>query len=235
MTESRKGSSLILGLSIMVGLLGLGGLLSSAAVRVKSFERTVVVKGLSEREYPADVVIWPIQFTRVGNDAAELYAAVESDSARIQEFLTERGIEEDEISLSPPAVTDKSAYSYGGQEAPFRYNSVRTITVYSSRIDEVRSLMSSLAELGRQGIVFSDTTYQTEYLFNRLNEIKPEMIEEATRNAREVAQRFADDSESRLGKIKRASQGQFSISPRDGNNPHIKRVRVVSTIEYYLR
>jgi hypothetical protein len=60
------------------------------------------------------------------------------------------------------------------------------------------------------------------------------MIEEATRNAREVAQKFAEDSDSRLGKIRQASQGQFSIEPRDTNNPHIKKVRVVSTVEYYL-
>ncbi len=235
MADERRGSAMILGFSILAGMLGLGLILSLAAVRVKSYERTVLVKGLSEREYPADVVIWPIQFTRTGNNAADLYAAVEEDSERIRTFLLKKGIREDEISFSPPGVTDKSAYSYGGQEAPFRYSSVMTITVYSSRIDEVRSLMSSLAELGRLGIIFSDTTYQTEYLFNRLNEIKPEMIEDATRNAREVAQRFADDSQSRLGRIKRASQGQFSISPRDGNNPHIKNIRVVSTIEYYLR
>ena len=226
---------MILGLSILAGLLGLGLIVSVAAIRVKSFERTVVVKGLSEREYPADVVIWPIQFTRTGDDAAELYTSVDNDTETIRDFLLGKGIRKDEISLSPPAVTDKSAFSYGGQEAPFRYSAVRTITVYSSRIDEVRALMSALAELGRQGIVFSDTSYQIEYLFNRLNEIKPGMVEEATKNAREVAQRFADDSDSSLGKIKRASQGQFSIFPRDGNNPHIKRIRVVSTVEYYLR
>jgi hypothetical protein len=79
-----------------------------------------------------------------------------------------------------------------------------------------------------------DYQSQTEYIFTRLNEVKPEMIEEATRNAREVAQKFAADSQSRLGKIRRASQGQFSISERDRNNPHIKQVRVVSTVEYYL-
>lgn len=74
----------------------------------------------------------------------------------------------------------------------------------------------------------------TEYLFTRLNEIKPGMIEEATTKAREVARKFAKDSDSRLGKIKKASQGQFSINDRDKNNPHIKKIRVVSTIEYYL-
>jgi hypothetical protein len=100
----------------------------------------------------------------------------------------------------------------------------------------VRNAMKGLAELGKQGIVFSGGNYEsrTEYLFTRLNDIKPAMIEEATTKAREVAQKFAEDSGSRLGKIRRASQGQFSISDRDRNNPHIKKVRVVSTVEYYL-
>ena len=96
--------------------------------------------------------------------------------------------------------------------------------------------MSGLSSLGKKGIVFSASNYETrtEYIFSKLNDIKPEMIEEATNNAREVAQKFATDSQSRLGKIKRAYQGQFTISDRDNNNPHIKKVRVVSTVEYYL-
>jgi uncharacterized protein len=60
------------------------------------------------------------------------------------------------------------------------------------------------------------------------------MVEEATTKAREVAEKFAKDSKSKLGKIKKASQGQFSINNRDKNNPHIKKIRVVSTVEYYL-
>ncbi len=100
----------------------------------------------------------------------------------------------------------------------------------------MRSLMKRMGELGKQGIVFSAQDYQNQvqYLFTRLNEVKPEMIQEATKKAREVALKFAEDSNSQLGKIKRASQGRFSISPRDSNNPHIKKIRVVSTIEYYL-
>ena len=96
--------------------------------------------------------------------------------------------------------------------------------------------MSELSALGKQGIVLQSGNYesQTEYLYTGLNDIKPEMIEEATRNAREAATEFAQDSESELGKIRQASQGQFSISPRDKNNPHIMNVRVVSTVEYYL-
>src|SRR5690606_40793648 len=118
----------------------------------------------------------------------------------------------------------------------FRYTASQVITVYSSSIDAVRAAMASLSELGRTGIVFNSDMYQyrPEYLFTGLNEVKPEMIEEATREARAVAEKFAEDSRSSLGKIKNASQGQFSISDRDTNNPHIKTVRVVSTVQYYL-
>jgi hypothetical protein len=96
--------------------------------------------------------------------------------------------------------------------------------------------MPQLSELGKTGIAFSQADYdaQVEYIFSRLNEVKPQMIEESTTNARSVAEKFATDSQSRLGKIKKATQGQFTINNRDKNNPHIKRIRVVSTIEYYL-
>lgn len=96
--------------------------------------------------------------------------------------------------------------------------------------------MPKITELGKKGIVFSQNDYnaQIEYIFSRLNDVKPQMIEQSTTNARMVAEKFAADSNSRLGKIKNASQGQFSIGDRDKNNPHIKRVRVVSTIAYYL-
>ena len=96
--------------------------------------------------------------------------------------------------------------------------------------------MGKLTELGKKGIVLNQNNYQAnvEYIFTRRNDVKPSMIEEATTKAREVAEKFAKDSNSVLGKIKRASQGQFSITARDRNNPHIKKLRVVSTVEYYL-
>lgn len=241
MVETKTGKfsagAMVLGVFILLGLSSLGYLLGNAAVRVKEFERSVSVKGLAEREYPADVVIWPIQFTVASSELAGLYDTLARHTRSIRTFLEERGIERDAISSAIPAITDKSAQSYGGNEKiEFRYVATQTVTVYSTRIDAVRAVMASLGELGKQGIVISGNEYQnqTEYLFTRLNEIKPGMIEEATRNAREVAEKFAEDSQSRLGKIKRASQGQFSITPRDTNNPHVKNVRVVSTVEYYL-
>jgi len=237
MQRENTGSALVLGVFILLGLAALGYLLGDAAIRFKAFERSVTVKGLSEQEYPADVVIWPIQFTLAGNELADLYATLEDNTARIRSFLQEAGIEAAEVTVSAPVITDKSAQSYGGAQQPeFRYSALQTVTVYSAEVERVRGVMSRLVDLGKQGIALTGGDYQnqTEYLFTRLNEVKPAMIEEATANAREVAQKFAQDSNSRLGKIRQASQGQFAISPRDRNNPHIKKVRVVSTVEYYL-
>lgn len=237
MHGNSKASAFILGAFLFLGLTIFGYILSNTAIAFKEYERSVTVKGLSEREYEADIVIWPIQFTVASNNIEELYASIEASTLKIRKFLEMNGINAAEISLSTPAITDKSAQQYGNNaKAEFRYTALQAVTVYSSNIMSVRSVMGKLSELGKKGIVFTAGNYEskTEYLFTRLNEIKPEMIEEATRKAREVALKFAADSQSSLGKIKRASQGQFSINPRDKNNPHVKKVRVVSTVEYYL-
>ncbi len=229
-------SALILGLGIMTGLLGMGVVLGNSALQYKAYERTVRVKGLSEREMPADIVIWPIKYVAADNDLTKLYQRMETSGAEVRRFLEGHGIDADEITVSPPSITDKVAQSYGGPVG-LRYSASQTVTVYSERIDTVRSIMAKTADLGKNDIVISGDEYgnATEYIFTRLNELKPEMIEEATVKAREVAEEFATDSGSRLGKIKSASQGQFSISERDRNNPHIKKIRVVSTVEYYLK
>lgn len=237
MHQLNKSNSIILGICLIVGLSSLGYLLGDAAIRYKEYERTVTVKGLSEREYKADIVIWPIQFSVASNDLEEIYKAIDRSTENIRAFLEKAGIDASEISYSSPAITDKSAQQYGGQARPeFRYTASQIVTVYSKNVDSVRKVMGKMSNLGKQGIVFTAGNYQsqTEYIFTRLNEVKPEMIEEATRKAREVAEKFAFDSKSTLGKIRSASQGQFSISARDNNNPHIKKVRVVSTVAYYL-
>ncbi len=237
MLENNKLNSIFLGVCLFLGLSSLGYLLGDAAIKFKEYERTVTVKGLSEREYEADIVIWPIQFTAASNDLGEMYRSIDSNTEKIHSFLEKAGISNDEITFSSPAITDKSAQQYGNQaRAEFRYTASQTVTVYSKNIKVVRGVMETMSDLGKQGIVFTAGNYQsqTEYIFTRLNEVKPEMIEEATRKAREVAEKFALDSKSTLGKIRTASQGQFSISARDKNNPHIKKVRVVSTVAYYL-
>ena len=169
-------------------------------------------------------------------DITGLYESIEKHANDIINFLKANGFEDNEITTSPPGIVDKLAQGYEKSKIEYRYHATQTITVYSNKIKSVRFTINKLAELGKKGIILTDGGYQntTEYFFTRLNEIKPEMVEEATIKAREVARKFAKDSESKLGKIKKARQGQFSINDRDKNNPHIKKIRVVSTIEYYL-
>jgi hypothetical protein len=151
-------------------------------------------------------------------------------------FLKENGISADEISVAPISVDDREADRWSNNTIPYRYQLKSVITVASDQVDKVRDLISRQDEFLSAGITCeSSWEHQTSFSFNGLNELKPEMVEEATRNARAVAEKFAADSESTLGGIKTASQGQFSIYDRDENTPYIKMVRVVTTIEYFLK
>ncbi|UCD85746.1 MAG: SIMPL domain-containing protein, partial [Deltaproteobacteria bacterium] len=215
----------------------LGYLISNSIIKFKALNRTVTVKGLSEREVPADIAIWPINYYEADNELNNLYSTIQRNNILITEFLKKNGFKDEEISISPPAITDRQVESYTDPDKlQFRYSGSSSITVYTDNVDSVKKAMKNLVELGKQGVAISGYDYdsRTEFLFTKLNEIKPEMIEEATKNAREVAEKFAKDSKSKLGKIKSARQGQFSINDRDSNTPHIKKVRVVSTLEYYL-
>ncbi len=235
--QPKSTNHLLLAAAIFLGLTLFAIIASNTAITIKEYERTVTVKGLSEREVLSDLVIWPIQFSTAENDLTALYEALDKKTASIQGFLQQNGIKSEDISFNSPSVTDKSAQQWSNNgRAEFRYTAEQNVTVYSKDLETVRNVMSKLSELGKQGIVFTSGNYQyqTEYIYSSLNTIKPDMIEQATKNARKVASKFAQDSGSQLGKIKRASQGQFSISARDKNNPHIKKVRVVSTVEYYL-
>ncbi len=237
MKTSSMGSALVLGLLLCIGLIGLGFQIGNSVVAFRALERTVTVKGLSEREVKANIAIWPITFNEADNDLNRLYAGIQKKNALITAFLAEQGFPEAALSTGPPSVIDKQAQGYSGSNAiKFRYSAQSTITVYTEDVARVLQSRKRLVDLGKEGIAFVGQGYQTqtEFLFTELNRLKPEMIQEATRNAREVADKFAKDSQSRLGKIKRASQGQFSINNRDSNTPYIKRVRVVSTITYYL-
>jgi uncharacterized protein len=235
MTNEQK-SAFILGAFICIGMIATGVIVGSSAMRIKEYERVVSVKGLSEREVPADVAVWPIRFTAASNDLSALYATMEANSGQVLGFLQDCGFAPSEITTAAPAVTDKLAQEYGGQNVSLRYSAQQVITVYSSKIDAVRAARGNLAELGKKGIAFGGNDYNqnTQYLFTKLNDIKPAMIAEATRNARSVAEQFASDSKSRIGKLKSASQGQFTIEDRDSNTPYLKKVRVVSTVDYYL-
>lgn len=235
MTNEQK-SAAILGAFIFLGLTVFGWLAGSSAIRFKEYERVVTVKGLAEREVPADIVVWPIRFAAASDNLGELYDVMDKNAKTILAFLQKEGFSPEEVTTAAPIVTDKYAERYGDQRVNLRYTAQQTVTVYSGKIDLVRQTQEKVAELGKQGIALGGDEYsqRATYLFTKLNDIKPAMIEEATKNARAVAEQFAADSQSKLGKIKRANQGLFTIEDRDANTPYLKKVRVVSTVDYYL-
>lgn len=200
-------------------------------------ERSVTVKGLSEREVPADKVIWPLVYKELGNDPSELYQRFEKKNSMVVAFLKKYGLSEKEITINPPQIKDRFADSWSQTGISDRYVASSVIIVSSVQVELVREIMMQQTELMKAGIALVSEEYgnnMVRYEFTGLNDVKPEMIEESTKNARMAAEKFAKDSDSELGKIRRATQGQFSIMDRDGNTPHIKNVRVVSTVEYYI-
>lgn len=231
-----KKSLVISSAIIAVGIIILGLSLKSGIDRFSDRNRVVTVRGLCEKEVQANKVTWPIVTKEVGNNLESIYPRIEENNKAILSFLTSNGLDESEISINAPQVYDQAAERYGNQNVVYRYQVTNVVVVTSDKVEKVRDLIKRQADLLRQGIaiVAGDYNYQISYEYTDLNSIKPEMIAEATANAREAADKFAQDSHSELGKIKTASQGQFSIVDRDQYSPQIKTVRVVTYITYYL-
>lgn len=223
------------GLAIMFGLIIVGINIPKAVKVLDSSKRTVSVRGLSEREVAADKVIWPLQYSVAGDDIDVLYKDLEQKNAKLVSYLTEGGIEKSEISVAVPNISDLYTEEYGGNNRRYRYVVKSTVIVSTDKVSNVLDLRSRQNSLIPSGITLqSGWGTEPTFSFESLNEIKPEMIEEATKNARLSAQKFADDSDSKLGKIREASQGYFTIEDRDSNTPHIKKVRVVTNVVYSL-
>ena len=226
------------GLAVMVGLIVLGAMIPRAAEKYRSYDRVVNVKGLCEKEVKADRVIWPVVYKVMANDIQSIYDQTAANNAAIMAFLKAGGVKSDEITVGVPQISDKYANEYGDNDRAYRYIAKNVVTVYSSDVDVVLALMDRQSELLKKGVVVGGANQwenPVEFKYEGLNSIKPQMIEEATRNAREAAQKFAKDSGSKLGKIKTASQGTFTIENRDSNTPYIKKVRIVTSVTYYLK
>ncbi|HEC1890006.1 TPA: SIMPL domain-containing protein [Campylobacter jejuni] len=231
-----KTNNIFMALAIVLASLILAFGFNKALNDFKTLERSVSVKGLSQKEVEADTLIFPIKFTRSNNNLTNLYEDLEKDKQNILRFLQAQGVKADEISYNAPNIIDKLSDPYRNDNiVNFRYVGTGNLLIYTKNVKLGKSILEKISTLGKEGIVIKIENYEIEYLYTKLNEIKPQMIEEATLNARNAAIKFAQDSNSHLGKIKKASQGQFSISNRDKNTPYIKTIRVVSTIEYYLK
>lgn len=174
MNDKGIRAPFVLGAFICAGLALLGWLVADGVTRFRVLNRTVEVKGLSEREVPADIAIWPITFREADNDLSSLYSTIQRKNAAVIEFLARRGFEPGELFTAAPAVVDKQAQEYSGQETSrYRYAASSTITVYTGKVDLVRDSMQQLVELGKVGIAIVGDTYEsrTQFLFNGLNEI----------------------------------------------------------------
>lgn len=232
-TNEKIIAACVIGFAIIV----MGFALRSGIVAFKDMDRSVTVKGLAEKEVNADKVTWPLVYKELGNDPAEMYDLLSQKNKKVLAFLKSAGIKESDISVNPPVISDRQADNYSNEIMNYRYKATSVITVTSTEVDKVRTLMRRQSELMKQGIALVSEEYGSNsvvYEFTGLNKVKPDMIEEATKNARKTAQKFADDSGSSLGEIRNAQQGQFSIEDRDANTPYIKRLRVVNTVEYSI-
>ena len=199
-------------------------------------QRVVTVKGLAEREVPADLVIWPIKFSVNGNDALGTYKTLDEAKASVLKYLKDSSIEESDIKLSAPDLEDRFAKDYvNSSQVKFRYVATNTITVSSENVDAVIAARKNVGDLIKKGVILTnDYNTTTRFIYTKLNEIKPSMIKDSTLAAREVAEQFARDSKSELGKIRSANQGLFSIQSTDQTTPQVKKVRVVTTVKYFL-
>ena len=235
--ETKKWSKHSLGIAFVLGMMILGGSLILMISNLKSYDRCVTVKGLCEKEVMADKVIWPIIYKQGGNELGTLYNTVQEMNRTIIEFLKEAGVTDDEITVNAPSILDTRTNLYGERNT-YHYIITAGITVCSNQVDRIVKLQTEQAKLYEKGIpvgMGENWSHPTTYSFTGLNDIKPAMIEEATINARQAAEKFAKDSHSKLGKIKTATQGQFSVSDRDSNTPYIKNVRVVTNVVYYWK
>lgn len=230
-------SSTMAGLAIGLGLIIAGMSMGSALYKIRAADRYVTVKGLAEKELPANLAIWPITFKVASNDLASLQKNIDEKRKIIKTFLLDQGFKKEMISNSSPKITDTQAERHYGEKvtATYRYLAQTTVTLRSSDVMQVKAGMEKTGNLVKKGVVMVENwENRTEFLFTALNDIKPKMIEQATVNAREAAEKFAKDSGSKLGKIRHASQGFFSINDRDRNSPEHKKIRVVTTVQYYL-
>ncbi len=224
-------AALILALGLVISSIFIG----SAIRDFRLADRFVEVKGFAEREVPADLAIWPVSYQLAANSLGELREQMRQADEAVIAFLKLRGFTDEEISRNPPRINDQWMHLYGDQRPANRYTAERTLTLKTRRVEATTRALQESAELIDQGVVLAPGWGQAaQFLFTGLEAIKPMMIAEATADARRAAAQFAEDSDSRVGDIRTARQGFFSITERDPSMPETKLVRVVTTIEYLL-
>ena len=228
-----KENRIIAAAVIAVGIFCLGWFMKAGIDDFANKDRQVTVKGLAEREVPADKVTWSIGTKVTGNDLPLLYESINLQTDKVKRFLKQNGLDEKEITVNPPSISDLEAREWGENNKNFRYIISTTITVATNKVEQVNKAIFRQAELLKQGVAIENSNAQYEYA--SFQQMKPEMMAEAIKNAQKTAEQFAEASHARLGDIQTAGQGQFEIDDRDQNTPYIKKLRVVTTITYSLK
>ncbi len=233
-------AAVILALGIFLG----GTMIGSGFKAGRTADRFVTVKGIAEREVEADLALWPLQIVTADNDLSAAQARMERMVALTRQFLRDKDIPDDQVTIQSFKVTDAQANPYQGGNAPNRFIITQSLMVRSEDPGTVQAASQDVGELVNAGVVLtSGQEYGPggpTYVFTRLNDLKPDMLAEATGRALEAAREFAAASGSQVGKIRQANQGVFQILPRDAapgqqeSNQLFKIVRVVTTVEYLL-
>lgn len=228
---------------LAAGIAGAGFLVGDALVESKQPLRTVTVKGLSERAVQANLGFWPVRFVATGATLEAARASLETSETAVNRFLTERGFAPEEIQVQNVLVEDRAAgYNSGAMQDEYRFVLTEELLVTTDKVEELASASREVADLLRQGVVFSADAYSAgaSFVFTGINDLKSEMLTEATQRAKDTAAQFATESGANVGAIQSANQGVFEILPaveipNDRPEKQIdKKVRVVTTITYSL-
>lgn len=233
----------VLGLCIALGPSIAGFFIYKGILEAKVADRYVTTKGLVERIEKADRGLWTIAFKVSGNDLGPLYDQLTQNSEAVKAFILQNGFKADEISPTSPQVTDLHAQSYNsGPLSPERYLIEGSLTVESKNVDQIKKVSEMTGDLIRQGVTLSRSN--VEYFLDKFNDLRPALIAESTKNALEVAKGFAKTTGSKVEGIRRANQGviqltSFNASPNEswdmGAGSLMKKIRVVSTLEFYIK
>ncbi|MBF6603663.1 MAG: SIMPL domain-containing protein [Sphingorhabdus sp.] len=232
--DKRNNIILISAILLTIGMIVGGYLLGNGLLRSKMADRSVTVRGLAERDVTADLATWTIAYSAQSTNLAEAQADIDADTAAIGKFFTELGFEADALR---PTGANVSQYSSNGTP---QYTIRQRLSLRTNDIEKAQAAVARQFDLVRRGVVLEDGSGMS-YSFTKLEEIKPPMVAEATKDARKSAEQFAKDSGTDVGGIKSATQGYFSIDSRDGDSggygvsdtPY-KKVRVVTTVNFYL-
>lgn len=224
-------------LSVSVSVIASAVILSVGLSNIARADKTVSVRGLAEREVDADLAVWPLTFSLGSNDLTELQKDILAKTEIVKSYLAEYELSSEDFTVQSPSITDNSMNPYMDKnQVRYTYIAETVVLVRSSKVEQVKKAQSDSLKLMSDGIAVSkDYKSKISFEFTKLNDIKPQMIAEATKNARTAAEQFARDSGSKVGKIKRASQGLFSIEDAAADLSERKIIRVVTTVEYLLK